>query len=59
VNAPPAFAQWYEPWAYRGDVVTVTGTTRKLHWTNGWSYWQLPWRDWVHRSASSRSFPTG
>jgi lipoprotein-anchoring transpeptidase ErfK/SrfK len=47
VRSPDAKAHWFEGWAYRGDVVTITGSTRQLAWSNGWGYYQLPWRQWA------------
>ncbi|QXJ26380.1 L,D-transpeptidase family protein [Actinomadura graeca] len=54
VNAPPEFAGWFYAGSLRGDVVTVTGTSRPLEWNNGWGYWQLPWSRWVAGSALNR-----
>jgi lipoprotein-anchoring transpeptidase ErfK/SrfK len=51
VRATPAGAKWFYGIAQRGDVVTVTGTKRKLDWRNGWSYWQLTWTQWKKGSA--------
>ncbi|MCT9933269.1 Ig-like domain-containing protein [Planotetraspora sp. A-T 1434] len=51
VNARPDQARWFYEHALRGDPVIVTGTDRKLEWTNGWGYWQLPWADWLKGSA--------
>ncbi|WP_242906417.1 L,D-transpeptidase [Actinomadura terrae] len=51
VNAPPGFARWFYAGSLRGDVVTVTGTSRALEWNNGWGYWQLPWSRWAAGSA--------
>ncbi|GAA3206580.1 L,D-transpeptidase [Actinocorallia longicatena] len=59
VNAPPAFAQWFYGIFQRGDVVTVTGTKRKLAWNNGWSFYQMPWKEWVKGGALDREISTG
>jgi lipoprotein-anchoring transpeptidase ErfK/SrfK len=59
VNSPPAAAEWFYSWAYLGDVVIVTGTTRQLDWNNGWSYYQMPWKEWVKGSALDREVSTG
>ena len=58
VNSPPAFAQWFFGWAYLGDVVVVTGSGRGLDAFNGWSYWQLPWKQWVKGSAFDKAVST-
>ncbi|WP_067486379.1 L,D-transpeptidase [Actinomadura hibisca] len=51
VRASAAGARWFYNAAQRGDVVDVVGTARRLPWTNGWSYWQLPWQTWRTGSA--------
>lgn len=51
VRATPQDAQWFFGIAQRGDVVNVTGTTRPLPWTNGWSYWVKSWEQWQRGSA--------
>ncbi|WP_329519116.1 L,D-transpeptidase [Spirillospora sp. NBC_01491] len=47
VRSPAGDAQWFFGWAYRGDMVTITGTKRSLEWTNGWGYWQMPFEKWT------------
>jgi lipoprotein-anchoring transpeptidase ErfK/SrfK len=59
VNSPPAAAEWFFKWAYLGDVVIVTGTSRQVEWNNGWSYYQMPWKQWVSGSALDRAVRTG
>ncbi|WP_395104481.1 Ig-like domain-containing protein [Actinomadura sp. SCN-SB] len=59
LNSPPAAAQWFYKYAYRGDVVIITGSKRKLEWNNGWSYYQMPWSSWVKGSALDRTVTTG
>lgn len=59
VNSPPAMAQWFFNVARRGDVVVVTGTSRKVAWNNGWSYYQMPWSQWVKGSALDTTVRTG
>lgn len=51
VRSPAQDAQWFYGWAYRGDIVTIKGTTRKLGWTNGWGYWQMPFQQWLKGSV--------
>jgi lipoprotein-anchoring transpeptidase ErfK/SrfK len=51
INSPPADAEWFYKFAKRGDIVIVTGTPRKLEPDNGWSYWQMPWKQWRKASA--------
>ncbi|WP_106402687.1 L,D-transpeptidase [Actinocorallia populi] len=59
VNAPPEFAQWYYNNFQRGDVVDVTGTKRRVEWNNGWSYYEMPWKQWVKGGALDREITTG
>ncbi len=47
VRMTPSGAAWWRNTAYRGDPVTITGTSRQLEWDNGWGYWQKPWSSWV------------
>jgi lipoprotein-anchoring transpeptidase ErfK/SrfK len=58
LNSPPAAAKWYYNWSYRGDVLIVTGTKRRLDWNNGWSYYQMPWDRWVQGGALDRTVTT-
>ncbi|MBG6089054.1 L,D-transpeptidase [Actinomadura viridis] len=58
LNSPPAAAQWFYDFAYRGDVVVITGSARRLDWNNGWSYYQMPWEQWVKGSALDRTVTT-
>ena len=58
VNTDPADAQWFFKLSHPGDIVTVTGTSRKLEWDNGLGYWQRPWNTWVAGSALHRSLTT-
>jgi lipoprotein-anchoring transpeptidase ErfK/SrfK len=58
VNSPPAFAEWFFRWSYIGDVVIVTGSGRGLDPFNGWSYWQMPWKQWVRGSAFDKAVST-
>ncbi|WP_067915295.1 L,D-transpeptidase [Actinomadura rubrobrunea] len=58
VNSPPAYAKWFYNWSYRGDVVIITGSKRRLEWNNGWSYYQMSWDRWVKGSALDREVST-
>lgn len=51
INSPPASAEWFYKFADRGDIVIVKGTPRKLEWNNGWSFWQMSWKNWKKGSA--------
>ncbi|HEY7488847.1 MAG TPA: Ig-like domain-containing protein [Streptosporangiaceae bacterium] len=58
VNSPPAFAEWFFGWSYIGDPVVVTGSGRGLDPFNGWSYWQMSWKNWVKGSAFDKAVST-
>ncbi|MEV7013972.1 Ig-like domain-containing protein [Streptosporangium sp. NPDC051022] len=51
VNARPDQAKWFYEQVQRGDVITITGTTRDLEWNNGWGFWQMPFKEWRKGSA--------
>ncbi|GAA2445695.1 Ig-like domain-containing protein [Actinomadura vinacea] len=51
VRQHPRDATWFYRTVQPGDVVTITGSRRKLEWNNGWSFWQLPWASWRKGSA--------
>ncbi|MGW4420522.1 Ig-like domain-containing protein [Streptosporangium sp. NPDC004631] len=51
VNARPDQARWFYDQVQRGDVITVTGTSRPLEWNNGWGFWQMPFKEWRKGSA--------
>ncbi|GAA4093801.1 L,D-transpeptidase [Actinomadura miaoliensis] len=59
VNASPENARWFYDFVYRGDPLTVTGSSRELEPNNGWGYWQMKWDDWVKGSALNRSLLVG
>lgn len=59
VNAPPEFAQWFYDNFQRGDIVDVTGTKRRIEWNNGWSYYEMPWKQWVKGGSLDREVNTG
>ncbi|WP_245667354.1 L,D-transpeptidase [Actinomadura macra] len=58
VRSPAGDAQWFFNWAYRGDLVTITGTKRSLQWTNGWGYWQMSFAKWAKGSAIGKPVTT-
>ncbi|WP_433338225.1 Ig-like domain-containing protein [Spirillospora sp. CA-294931] len=51
VNAAPDDARWFYNFTQRGDVIEVTGTTRKLRFGNGPTPWAKSWTDWLAGSA--------
>ncbi|WP_243774082.1 L,D-transpeptidase [Actinomadura barringtoniae] len=59
VNASPSNARWFLNFAYRGDPVKITGTSRILEPDNGWGFWQMNWKDWVKGSALKQTMMSG
>ncbi|MEU7694530.1 L,D-transpeptidase [Microbispora hainanensis] len=51
VNVSPENAKWFKNNTLIGDPIIVTGTPRRLEATNGWSYWQDSWPQWLKRSS--------
>ncbi|MFD0478856.1 L,D-transpeptidase family protein [Nonomuraea thailandensis] len=51
VNASPADAKWFYEFTQRGDIIEVTGTSRKLRFGNGPTPWAKSWEDWLAGSA--------
>lgn len=56
VNASPANAKWFMENTLIGDPIIVTGSPRKLEPTNGWSYFQASWEDWLKQSRLRADF---
>ncbi|MET7336863.1 Ig-like domain-containing protein [Nonomuraea sp. NPDC005650] len=55
VNASPANAKWFYRFTQRGDIIEVTGTSRKLRFGNGPTPWVKSWDDWLAGSALGKS----
>ncbi|MFI7125108.1 Ig-like domain-containing protein [Nonomuraea sp. NPDC050153] len=55
VNASPANAKWFYQFTQRGDIIKVTGTSRKLRFGNGPTPWAKSWDDWLAGSALGKS----
>ncbi|NDU71105.1 L,D-transpeptidase family protein [Actinomadura sp. DSM 109109] len=51
VNASPGDAKWFYDFTNRGDVVKVTGTSRRLRFGNGPTPWAKSWDGWLAGSA--------
>ncbi|WP_043627672.1 L,D-transpeptidase [Nonomuraea candida] len=51
VNAAPADARWFYEFTQRGDIIEVTGTSRKLEFGNGPTPWARSWQEWLAGSA--------
>jgi lipoprotein-anchoring transpeptidase ErfK/SrfK len=51
VNVSPSNARWLFAKTLVGDPITVRGTEDKLAAGNGWTAWNLSWKDFVKGSA--------
>ncbi len=58
VRQTVAGAAWFFKLSMRGDIINITGTTRKLEWNNGWGFYQMPWKTWVKGSALKQAVTT-
>ncbi|HWM03571.1 MAG TPA: Ig-like domain-containing protein [Actinophytocola sp.] len=51
INLSPAAGRWfYDHFSY-GDIVTIRGTGTRLHPTDGFGDWNIPWPKWREGSA--------
>jgi lipoprotein-anchoring transpeptidase ErfK/SrfK len=53
VRQPVKDALWFYRNVQPGDVVDITGSKRGLDWQNGWSFWEMSWKNWKKGSALS------
>jgi lipoprotein-anchoring transpeptidase ErfK/SrfK len=51
VNLSPSNAAWLFGQTLIGDPITVKGTSDKLVYGNGWTPWDLSWREFIKGSA--------
>lgn len=51
IRAPSSDAIWYYKHSQPGDPVDATGSDRQVDPDNGWSFYQMPWRQWIKGSA--------
>jgi lipoprotein-anchoring transpeptidase ErfK/SrfK len=58
VRQTAAGARWFYNLSQRGDIINITGTSRKLEWNNGWGYYQMPWKTWVKGGALKKPVTT-
>jgi lipoprotein-anchoring transpeptidase ErfK/SrfK len=54
IRQPAADAIWYYKHSQPGDPVDITGTDRPVEPDNGWSFYQMPWNQWLKGSALHR-----
>jgi len=50
IRQPPAQAAWFYNINQTADVVHVTGTNRKMAFGDGWTFYQMPWKQWAKGS---------
>jgi lipoprotein-anchoring transpeptidase ErfK/SrfK len=58
VRQSVAGAAWFYKITQRGDIISITGTSRDLQWNNGWGYWQMSWSKWLKGSALKQAVTT-
>ncbi|MEV5574238.1 Ig-like domain-containing protein [Spirillospora sp. NPDC052269] len=58
VNASPSDARWFFDFTNVGDIIEVTGTSRKLRFGNGPTPWAKSWPDWLQGSALGQPVTT-
>jgi lipoprotein-anchoring transpeptidase ErfK/SrfK len=51
VRQPAAEALWFYSINQTGDVVHIRGTDRKMAFGDGWTFYQMPWKQWAKGSA--------
>ena len=51
IRQPPAQARWLYHINQTADVVRVTGTDRKMAFDDGWTFYQMPWKQWAKGST--------
>jgi lipoprotein-anchoring transpeptidase ErfK/SrfK len=47
IRQPPAEALWFYNHNQMADVVHVTGTSRRMAFGDGWTFYQMPWSHWA------------
>lgn len=51
IRQPADQAQWFYNTNQTADPVRVTGTDRKMAFDDGWTFYQMPWKQWVKGST--------
>lgn len=51
IRQPPTQALWFYDSNQTADVVHVTGTSRKMAFDDGWTFYQMPWKQWAKGST--------
>lgn len=58
INASPSDAEWFYDFTQVGDIINVTGTPRQARPGNGWTDWNMPFDEYLDRSATGTSVHT-
>lgn len=59
VRQPPAEAVWFYDTSQVADVVHIKGTARRMAFDDGWTFYQMPWKQWAKGSTIKyASYPT-
>jgi lipoprotein-anchoring transpeptidase ErfK/SrfK len=59
VRQPAAEALWFYNSNQTADVVHIKGTDRKMAFGDGWTFYQMPWKQWAKGSVINyASYPT-
>jgi lipoprotein-anchoring transpeptidase ErfK/SrfK len=58
IRQPADEAEWFYDTSQPADVVRVEGTSRQMSWDDGWTFYQLPWRQWTAASLASDTSST-
>jgi len=59
IRQPPAEAEWFYDTSQPADVVRVEGTDRPMSWDDGWTFYQMPWKQWMAPSLARYTPGTG
>lgn len=51
VRQPAAEALWFYNHNQTADIVRIMGTNRKMAFGDGWTFYQMPWRQWAKGST--------
>ena len=59
VRQSPAEALWFYNTSQLADVVHIKGTDRKMAFDDGWTFYQMPWKQWKKGSVVNyATYPT-
>lgn len=55
IRQPAAEAEWFYDTSQPADVVRIEGTDRPMSWDDGWTFYQMPWKQWTAANPASYS----